>query len=266
MTSISFVRESVLDAAAVLLPVRCAGCGEPDRSLCTRCRRALVPRVTVRSVAGVPVWSALEYSGTARRVLLAYKESGRVDAAPSLGTALRAAVAEALRSAPEAGGAVASAPEPAARSGLERGPACGDARLRRRGRGDALLPVLVPSTAAARRRRGFHPSATVLARAHILVPPLWRALRLTRQTRDQAGLSSAGREVNRSGSLVASSRLRGRRCLIVDDIVTSGATIAEAARAIHAAGGRVVGAATIAATPRRATRELTGSVRTAPRK
>jgi predicted amidophosphoribosyltransferase len=250
MTSISFVRESLLDASAVLLPVRCAGCGGPDRSLCATCGRELVPRVTARAVGGIPVWSALEYAGAVRRVLLAYKESGRVDAAPALSRALRAAVVEALRSAP------------ASASGS--GP--GVVGRRSRGREDALLPVLVPSTAAARRRRGFHPSGTVLARAHILVPPLWRALRLTRQTRDQAGLSSAARAVNRRGSMAASARLRGRRCLIVDDIVTSGATIVEAARAIDAAGGRVVGAATIAVTPRRGVEQLPGSTRTAPRK
>lgn len=249
MTSISFVRESLLDAAAVVLPIRCSGCGGPDRGLCAACRRELAPRVTSRAVDGIPVWSALEYSGTARRVLLAYKESGRVDAASALSRALRAAVVEALR----------SAQAPAARSMVDR---AGHGR----GREDALLPVLVPSTAAARRRRGFHPTGTVLARAHILVPPLWRALRLTRQTRDQAGLSSAGRAVNRQGSMVASARLRGRRCLIVDDIVTSGATITEAARAIDAAGGRVVGAATIAGTPRRRLPQLPGSARSAPRK
>ncbi|UAJ80594.1 ComF family protein [Leifsonia sp. ZF2019] len=244
MTTTSILQESLRDAAAVLLPVRCAGCGEPDRSLCARCRHDLAPRVATTSAGGVRVWAALEYAETPRRVILAFKESGRVDAAPALGRALRAAVVDAQRAVSD-------------RAETGRG--------RSDGRGaDALLPVLIPSTTEARRRRGFHPTGMLLRRAGILVPPLWRALRLTRQTQDQAGLSSAGRAANRAESLAASTRLRGRRCLIVDDIVTSGSTVAEAARAIHAAGGLVVGAAALARTPRREGADLTARPRNVP--
>ena len=217
------VRNSILDAAAIVLPVRCAGCEAPDRALCGACELALAPAVRHRTVHSLPVWSALEYDGVARKVLLAFKDGGRVDAARPLAAALRPAIA-------------AAQSETRARGGQT---------------GGALLPVLIPSTRAARRQRGYHPTGMVLARSRILVPPLWRALRLTRQTADQAGLSGRERSENRSGSLVASPRLRGRSCLIVDDIVTTGATLAEAARAVRSAGGEIVGAATLAWTPLR---------------
>ncbi len=173
-----------------------------------------MPQERSRTVAGITVCSALDYDDVPRAVLLAFKDAGRVDAAPALAGALSSAVVAA-----SAGGHV--------------------------------VPVLIPSTRSAWRRRGYHPTGMVLSRSRVLVPPLWRALRLTRQTSDQARLSSSERERNREGSVVASARVAGRRCLLVDDIVTTGATIAEAARAITAAGGVVVGAATIAQTPRR---------------
>lgn len=209
-------RDAVLDAAAVLLPVRCAGCSAPDRALCPDCTRALTPEARRHTVAGVPVWSSLDYDDIPRTVLLAFKDGGRVDAARALAGALRPALAA----------------------------AAGERR-------SAAIPVLIPSTRAAWRRRGYHPTGMVLARSRALAPPLWRALRLTRQTADQAALGTVERAGNRAGSLVASPRVRGRRCVIVDDIVTSGATIAEAARAIRAAGGSIAGAAAVARTPRR---------------
>ena len=212
----STIRDAVLDASAVLLPVSCAGCSAPDRSLCADCARALTPEVRRHTASGVPLWSALDYDDIPRTVLLAYKDGGRVDAAAALARALRPALAAA--------------------AGTQR---------------SAVVPVLIPSTRAAWRRRGYHPTGMVLARSRALAPPLWRALRLTRQTADQAALGTVERAGNRAGSLVASPRVRGRRCVIVDDIVTSGATIAEAARAIRAAGGSIAGAAAVARTPRR---------------
>ncbi|GAA4153117.1 ComF family protein [Leifsonia shinshuensis] len=214
------LRDAVLDAAAVLLPVSCAGCSAPDRSLCADCTRALTQDLRSRTVQGVTVWSSLDYADVPRAVLLAYKDAGRVDTTRALARSLRPALAAAHDGGPP-------------------------------GHGVPSVPVLIPSTRAAWRKRGYHPTGAVLARTRVLPPPLWRALRLTRQTADQAGLGSAARAGNRAGSMVASRRLRGRRCVIVDDIVTSGATIAEAARAITAAGGSVAGAATIARTPLR---------------
>ncbi len=72
----------------------------------------------------------------------------------------------------------------------------------------------------------------------------------TRQTGDQRGLDQRQRRRNVSGSLRARDAA-GRRVIILDDVVTTGATLGEAARALRAAGAIVVGAVTIAATPRR---------------
>lgn len=229
MTSTHLIRESILDAAAALLPVRCSGCGRPDRGVCAECARALRPETVVADGSGPPLFAALVYEGVVRRVLLAFKDGGRTDAAAALSVALSEAVVAAQMAAQVAAQA-STAP---------------DSR-------SALVPVLVPSTRAAFRRRGYHPTALILRRSRILVPPLWRALRLTRQTEDQAGLNARERADNRQGSLIASSRLRERDCLIVDDIVTTGSTMREAARAIDAVGGRVAGAVAVARTPLRA--------------
>ena len=79
----------------------------------------------------------------------------------------------------------------------------------------------------------------------------------------QKDLGSADRAVNLTGAFVALGRLDGRRFLVVDDVLTSGATIREAVRAIRAAGGEVVGGAALAFTPRSAVTPLRGPVTSA---
>lgn len=113
------------------------------------------------------------------------------------------------------------------------------------GAGVELAPV--PSTRAAMRRRGFDPVLLVLARTGVRPS---RVLRTARAHRVQKGLGREERQRNLRGVHRARGPLPGRRFLLVDDVVTTGATIAEAARAIREAGGEVVGAVAIAATPR----------------
>lgn len=205
------VRHALADALSFVLPIDCAGCAAPDAALCDECLRALAPDVRTQHVAGVPVASALVFDGVAARVLRALKEDGRTSLARALAPALRAAAASVL------------------------------------GPGDDVAVVPMPTSRAAMRRRGYRVAELLARRAGW---PPERALRIVRATADQRGLGRAARGANVAGTMRARA-VAGRRVLLVDDVVTTGATLSEAIRAIEAAGATVIGAVTVAMTPRR---------------
>jgi len=191
---------------------------------------------------GLPeCWSAGEYAGVVRRAVIAYKERGRTALAGPLGTALAAAIGAAVDVAAEA----ARAP---------RGPA------------RPVVVVPVPSSRAAGRRRGYDHVRRLAApavrrlrgagRPAVLAP----VLEHRRRVADQAGLTAVERAGNvRSAFRVRAFRARRLRAacgrtgmvVLVDDVVTTGATLAEAARALRAAGIEPAVAVTVAATRRR---------------
>ncbi|MBX3092750.1 MAG: ComF family protein [Cryobacterium sp.] len=208
------VRAAALDALAVLFPVECAGCGAPDRAVCSGCRLALVPNARRIGVVdcGAPIVSALRYDGVPRAVLLAFKESGRTDAAKPLALALRCAIEVA---AVDAAGAVEL--------------------------------CVIPSSRAAARRRGYRPVDELVRRAGLRAA---RVLQVSRATAQQKSLGRDAREGNVRESFRSRHPLHGRRFVLVDDIVTTGATLNAAAAAIASAGGVVAAAATVAFTPR----------------
>jgi competence protein ComFC len=107
--------------------------------------------------------------------------------------------------------------------------------------------AFVPLTRTEYRKRGFNQSelfARALARALSL--PCRSALQKPRDVAPQRSLPASGRWVNVSGAFFAPSRLDGRRVLLVDDIVTTGATLSDCARALKAAGADRVCCAVIA--------------------
>lgn len=130
------------------------------------------------------------------------------------------------------------------RTGLARilGPLLAEAAA---GYPDAAI-VPVPSSAKAMRRRGY-PIAQLLAARGGLRPQ--RLLRSRGTPADQRGLGRTERAHNVAGTLLARGA-EGLRVVLVDDVVTTGATLREAARALEAGGAMVLGAATVASTLR----------------
>jgi predicted amidophosphoribosyltransferase len=246
-------REARLVLAALadlVFPLECAGCGVAGAALCPRCGAALTGPARLAWPEPVPPglpppWAVTAYAGPTRAVLLAHKEHARTPLtaplADALGRSLRAAAGATGGPASDATGVLTTGPSPA--------PA-----------GRPVLAVPVPSSRAARRARGDDPllrlarAALVAARRGGLDVELYRPLRHARRVADQAGLSATARSANLRDAFDVAARhrpvLHGAPVVVVDDVVTTGATLAEAARALRAAGAVVLGAAVVAATGR----------------
>ncbi|QNE77002.1 ComF family protein [Streptomyces finlayi] len=203
--------------AGLVLPVACGGCGRPRTDLCAECGAALLgagPR-TVRPVPepeGLPsVRAAAPYENAVRAMLLAHKERGALGLVGVLGSALAGAV----------------------RAGA--GPVCG---------AGPLLLVPVPSARRSTAARGHDPARRIaLAAAAELrrtgTPAgVLAVLRQRRAVADQSGLGAGQRRANLAGALEvaggAGRLLAGGPVVLVDDLMTTGASLAEAARAVRA--------------------------------
>lgn len=227
-------RVSLRDAFVdLVLGGTCAGCDRPGVAVCAACRAALTTVAPFRAwpdpvPAGLrPPTAATSYGDEVRQVILAHKEDARYALARPLGECL----AQAVRVALGAGRAVWLCPVPSARS-----------TVRRRGH-DPLRRLTVVATRHLR-RQGYDVR-------------LADALTVVRRPADQAGLSAGERKANLARAFAARSRwaerLTDQPVIVVDDVLTTGSTLAEACRALSAGGIPVLGCAVVAATRRRAT-------------
>lgn len=108
--------------------------------------------------------------------------------------------------------------------------------------GEEEIIVPVPTDPKREKRRGFNQSA--LLAGHIakeLGMPMEAALVRTRPSKPQTGLSAEDRRANLVGCMEASDAVCSRKILLVDDVMTTGATLREAARALRLAGAKSVG-------------------------
>ncbi|MEV4509526.1 phosphoribosyltransferase family protein [Dactylosporangium sp. NPDC049525] len=218
------------DLLDLVLPATCAGCDEPATGpLCEPCRAALAavrPGRTrpVPEPPGLPPAFALAaYAGSLRRMLIQYKERNRHELAPVLGGLLARVVA----ATPDLRGPLVLVPVPATTAAA------------RRRYGDHIDRI-AHHAAGALRRRGVEAGVAGLLRA---LP----------KREDSAELSAAERaRAARQAFALRGHRAPGGTVVLVDDIITTGSTLAASATRLAAGGVRVDRVAVLAATQRQA--------------
>jgi predicted amidophosphoribosyltransferase len=206
------------DARDLFLPAACASCRSAPTAgsgLCPDCAAdllALRPVLAIPAHAAPPVVAGGPYAGALAEALNEYKERARRELAPALGALLRRALAVVADEVP----------------------------------GAVLVPI--PPTRAALRARGFDHVAAACAGLGDLRPCLRAAPRP-----DSVGLTpaqraaAARRSLTPIGRRTAALAAAGRPAVLVDDIVTTGATFAAAAAVLRTAGVAVPAAVAIAA-------------------
>ena len=196
------------DLSQLIFPTRCFGCRLLGPSICSACRSSWHPHYYKTKVDGLAVHSALLYTPTASKIILAAKESGLKGADELL---IDAIIHVLNRVTPD--------------NSLFR-----------------LVPV--PSSQSSQRRRGRSFIVDLVSQISQRTGiPMIDCLQLSRRVRDQSGLHRDERAVNLAGAFTLTSRARGE-LILVDDVVTTGATLREAARAVNTQGFHAVGSVT----------------------
>ncbi len=207
----------------LIFPVACIGCGAAQVEICPSCSGLWSAPPILSRLDSLPLAFTARYQPRVQRFILAAKEDGSKVARSALAHSLSAS----LRT-------------------LMAGKRC-----------EGVLLVPIPSHRATIRARG-RDHGLLLARAvsqnfgsEVDVAPL---LRVIRPVADQTGLNPSQRAANLAGAFSADSQLirrKGRAAIVmVDDVITSGTSFREGARALTSVGCPPVAAISACASAR----------------
>ena len=244
LRAVDVLAGALSEVTALAVPVECVCCAKEDRAICAGCERQLrlLTKRPFRAESAapalmgsdgsilLPVVAAGIYREELAQSVLSFKRHGQGPLGAALGRALGKAVLAATGTA-----------------------------------SSEVWLVPVPSSGSAYRKRGFSPVHLLLARlrhdAALGGMKCHDVLRKVRSPSTAGGGGPGGqkglgrgdrvRRVRRSMRAVrgaGAAGLAGRPCIIIDDVLTTGSTLAEAARALHQAGAVVRGAVVLAAT------------------
>ncbi len=224
-------------AIDLVLPRPCPGCGgigpwcEPCGAvLDVRPRPVALPAESLDTAAGLvlpPTWALTRYRGPVRAAIIAGKERGRADLPPLLGAAAGTGL---LR--------------------LARSGSLPTAMAQGRAGSPELWIVPAPTRRAAARRRGGDPVAAMArSAARTIVTTGWTAgvspcLVTAGRARDSVGLDARTRAANLAGRVRfvgAAAPPAGCEVVLLDDVLTSGATMIASVRVLASVGVAVSG-------------------------
>lgn len=195
----------------IIFPSRCAVCDATGVNLCEGCSGLLEPRPHRFQRGPISGIAATTYSNEISKLLVAFKDKGQFALVRELTDLMSPLIREIEQS---------------------------------------FYPVYlvpVPSRSQNYSRRGFTPSL-LLAKAlanKASQATVMHCLALSPEVKDQVGLSANERIGNLAGSMSLNQIVEGKICYVVDDVVTTGASVSEAWRALSVAGAVVLGALVI---------------------
>ena len=224
MAAMTSLMEAARDTLQFLLPRQCAGCGVDDAALCVACTHALSNRsrlvqlAIARHLFQCPVVAVSDYNPRARAIVTAFKDKGMHPLASPLATAMADAWS---------------------RYGVSKG--------------TPVLVIPVPSARGGKIRRGYEPTWLLACELAQRIP-LARSAKALQRTGKWGGRQR--KTLRRRERLIATPRylsrydVRGYSVVIVDDVVTTGASLEAAAHALTDAGAQVLGAIVVASAAR----------------